>query len=195
MSPGRKTSGAVARYEQEAVRRPRPDSGDLGQRRLDLVVGHAREGFVAQSSLDEALGERTERRALSQRDRSLEAPADSWPAAPRPTGDVLSAPRDARGWCVARTESCWPAIWKISVPNESSGGSSFVQARGRKSGRSSISLARTGSARRRNARARGSATALTTAVRLPPARARRAGRRARTSRRGGRRRYRRSASR
>lgn len=126
---------------------------------------------------------------------ALEAPANSWPAAPRPTGDVLSAPRDARGWCVARTESCWPATWKVSVPNESSGGSSFVQARGRKSGRSSISLARTGSARRRNARARGSATALTTAVRLPPARARRAGRRARTSRRGGRRRYRRSASR
>src|SRR5690348_14927771 len=60
---------------------------------------------------------------------------------------------------VEATESCWPATWKMSVPKASNGGSSSAQARGRKSGRASMSRARTGSAFRRNSRAAGSATA------------------------------------
>src|ERR1700741_3630953 len=59
---------------------------------------------------------------------------------------------------VEATESCWPATWKTSVPNPSRGGRSSSHALGRKSGRASISFARTGSALRRNFRASGSAT-------------------------------------
>src|SRR6266404_2117174 len=61
---------------------------------------------------------------------------------------------------VDATESCWPATWKMSVANASSGGSSSSHARGRKFGRASISFASTGSAFRRNSRAVGSAATL-----------------------------------
>ena len=42
--------------------------GHLGQSRLDLVVRHPRERLVAQAPVDEPLGERTQRRALSIRE-------------------------------------------------------------------------------------------------------------------------------
>src|SRR5260370_10465124 len=60
---------------------------------------------------------------------------------------------------VELTESCWPATWKMSVPKASSGGSSSIHARGRKSGRASISRASTGSAFRRTSSASASAAA------------------------------------
>ena len=56
--------GAVEGDEQEAVRRPRPDSRHLGQSRFDLVVGHGSEALVAQASVGESLRERPYRRAL-----------------------------------------------------------------------------------------------------------------------------------
>src|SRR6266576_1115009 len=60
---------------------------------------------------------------------------------------------------VEATDSCCPATWKTSVPKASSGGSSSIQARGRKPGRASIRRASTGSAFRRNSRALRSASA------------------------------------
>src|ERR1700745_965483 len=60
---------------------------------------------------------------------------------------------------VELTESCCPATGKPSVRTASSGGSSSIQARGRNSGRASISRASTGSAFRRNSLASGSAIA------------------------------------
>src|SRR4051794_19546471 len=47
--------GPVERDEQEPARGPQPDSGDLGQGRLDLLVRHARKRLVAQMSVDEPL--------------------------------------------------------------------------------------------------------------------------------------------
>ena len=58
------------------MRRPRPDAGDRRQGRLDLIIGHAREGLIAQSSVDEALGERAERSPLAEREPAL--PKDLW---------------------------------------------------------------------------------------------------------------------
>ena len=84
-------------------------------------------------------------------------------AASSSAGDGRCPPnRSCRCEMIARveaTDSCWPATWKTSVPKASSGGSSSIQARGRKSGRASISRASTGSAFRRNSRASGSAIA------------------------------------
>ena len=78
-------------------------------------------------------------------------------AASSSAGDGRCPPnRSCRCEMIARveaTDSCWPATWKTSVPKASSGGSSSIQARGRKSGRASISRASTGSAFRRNSRA------------------------------------------
>ena len=54
---------------------------------------------------------------------------------------------------VEPTDSCWPATWKTSVAKASRRGSSSIQARGRKSGRSSIRRRSTGSADRRKSRA------------------------------------------
>ena len=84
-------------------------------------------------------------------------------AARSSAGDGICPPnRSCRCEMIARveaTDSCWPATWKTSVPKESSGGSSSSQARGRKSGRASISRLSTGSALRRNSRALRSASA------------------------------------
>jgi hypothetical protein len=50
----------IERHEQEPARRPRPDTRDLGQGRLDLVVRHPRERLVAQAPFDEPFCERTQ---------------------------------------------------------------------------------------------------------------------------------------
>jgi hypothetical protein len=63
--------GPVERHEQEAARRPRSDTRNVGQCGLDLFVGHVREGFFAQASVDEPLGERPQRRALSSREAAV----------------------------------------------------------------------------------------------------------------------------
>ena len=192
--PREEDVGAVARYAKEAVRRPRPDSWTS----VNIASTSSSDMRAKASSLSRP----STKRAASAR---IVAPFRSETALskhPRICGQQLRGRRETSSVRLeTREDGASPGPRAVGRPpgrsafRASRGGSSFVQARGRKSGRSSISLARTGSARRRNARARGSATALTTAVRLPPARARRAGRRARTSRRGGHRRCRRSASR
>ena len=66
-----KDVGPIESHEQEPARGPRPDSGHLGQGRLDLVVGHARERLVAQASVDEPLRERAQGLALSSREAAV----------------------------------------------------------------------------------------------------------------------------
>jgi hypothetical protein len=62
---GQEHVGPVEGHEQEAVRRPRPDARDFGQSRLDLVVGHVRQGLVAETTIDQPLRQRPQRLALA----------------------------------------------------------------------------------------------------------------------------------
>src|SRR6185436_8084903 len=61
----------IESHEQEPARGPQPDSGYFGQGRLDLVIGHPRQRFIAQASVDEPLRERTQGLALSRREAAV----------------------------------------------------------------------------------------------------------------------------
>jgi hypothetical protein len=152
--------GPVQCREQKPARRPEPDSGHLRQDCLDLLVGHSRQRFVAEPPVDEAFGERPERLALASREAGVAQ--NLWVGREEllrrrhvAVESLLEVPDDRSG---RGDRQLLPATWKTSVPKASSGGSSSVQARGRKSGRSSIRRASTGSVSPRNSRAFGSAS-------------------------------------
>ena len=132
MSPGRKTSGrSSATSRNRAPSRDR--SRDLRQRRLDLVVGHPREALRRSVARRRSVQRgRGSSRPCGTTDRCRGAPVDPSLAVfgrwRRPSKCASRRERIAR---VAFTESCWPATWKTSVPNASSGGSSSIHARGR----------------------------------------------------------------
>ena len=131
-SPERKTSGRSSATSRNpcAVHGPMP--GHLGEGRLDLVVGHARERLVAQASVDEPFRERAQRRALASREAASRSTCGS--AASSSAGDGRCPPKRSSRRDDDRprrpTESCWPATWKMSVPKASSGGSSSIQRAG-----------------------------------------------------------------
>ena len=64
---GEEDVGPIEAYEQEAARRPWPDSWYLGQGRFNFRVGHSRQRIVAQAAVEEALCERSQRGALPGR--------------------------------------------------------------------------------------------------------------------------------
>jgi len=100
----------IESHDQEAMRRPRTDSRDLGQRRLDLVVAHPRERLLVEPAVEEAFRQRPQRGGLAvghaARANSIGSAASS------SRGDGMRPPK--RSWTretiirVAVTDSCCP---------------------------------------------------------------------------------------
>src|SRR6185312_6418104 len=150
---------------------PGADPGNGGELVQQLVVGQAAEHVLVQPAVRQASGEVAQGGDLPPGQPSLAEPGGVYRQQFGGGGEVAAEQSlDAgQGPAGGGTDSCCPVTWNSSAPYRSIGGSWVIHARGSKSGRSSMSRASTGSARRRWVRAcRSHAVRLESPVTEPP---------------------------
>ena len=141
--------------DQRALHGPRPDPGNEGELRDDLLIRQAAQHGQVQPSVGHPLREIAQRGHLPAGQARVAQFRGVAAKQFLRRGQVaaeqrLNSRQDVR---VDATDSCWPVTWNTSAPYRSIAGSCSIHPRGSKSGRSSMSRASTGSAWRRWERA------------------------------------------